>query len=208
LQQNSVADFSMKNGRENRTNGNQEKGKEEKEALRSQHEVKGGRQKRPLSFCAEVTPAKSIQRRSSFLRSLGSNIGSPFFASWTQATKSTKRAVEIWFRFEVPFRNASRHRLHALARFFQLKLGSLRNDREVPFQIVEHQLSHAVSPLLACGHGINRELQALIGVLLRASLAGLVVDDDNASVGLAVHAIDSSCHFGSGDLNVKPFFRM
>jgi hypothetical protein len=29
-----VADFSMKNGRENRTNGNQEKGKEEKEALR------------------------------------------------------------------------------------------------------------------------------------------------------------------------------
>jgi len=29
-----VADFSMKNGRENRTNGNEEKGKEEKEALR------------------------------------------------------------------------------------------------------------------------------------------------------------------------------
>jgi hypothetical protein len=28
-----VADFSMNNGRENRTNGNQEKGKEEKEAL-------------------------------------------------------------------------------------------------------------------------------------------------------------------------------
>jgi hypothetical protein len=41
LQQNSVADFSMKNGRENRTNGNQEKGKEEKEALRSQYEVNG-----------------------------------------------------------------------------------------------------------------------------------------------------------------------
>jgi hypothetical protein len=31
-----VADFSMKNGRENRNNGNQEKGKKEKEALRSQ----------------------------------------------------------------------------------------------------------------------------------------------------------------------------
>jgi hypothetical protein len=29
-----VADFSMNNGRENRNNGNQEKGKEEKEALR------------------------------------------------------------------------------------------------------------------------------------------------------------------------------
>jgi hypothetical protein len=34
LQQITVADFSMNNGRENRTNGNQEKGKEEKETLR------------------------------------------------------------------------------------------------------------------------------------------------------------------------------
>jgi hypothetical protein len=36
-----VADFSMKNGRENRTNGNQEKGKEEKEALSSSTKSKG-----------------------------------------------------------------------------------------------------------------------------------------------------------------------
>jgi hypothetical protein len=50
-----VADFSMNNGRENRTNGNQEKGKEEKEALsKSVRSQKGGRRKRPLSFCAEV----------------------------------------------------------------------------------------------------------------------------------------------------------
>jgi hypothetical protein len=41
----------MKNGRENRNNGNQEKGKEEKEALRrSVRSQKGGRVKRPLSF--------------------------------------------------------------------------------------------------------------------------------------------------------------
>jgi hypothetical protein len=39
LQQNIVAEFSMKNGRENRTNGNQEKGKEKKEALSGQYEV-------------------------------------------------------------------------------------------------------------------------------------------------------------------------
>jgi len=51
-----VADFSMKNGRENRTNGNQEKGKEEKEALTiSTKSNKRGRGKRPLSFCVEVT---------------------------------------------------------------------------------------------------------------------------------------------------------
>jgi len=32
----------MNNGRENRNNGNQEKGKEEKEALRGQYRVKKG----------------------------------------------------------------------------------------------------------------------------------------------------------------------
>jgi hypothetical protein len=37
-----VADFSMNNGRENRNNGNQEKGKKEKEALRKSYEVKKG----------------------------------------------------------------------------------------------------------------------------------------------------------------------
>jgi hypothetical protein len=35
LQQKTVAKISMKNGRENTTNGNQEKGEEEKEALRT-----------------------------------------------------------------------------------------------------------------------------------------------------------------------------
>jgi len=40
----------MKNGRENRTNGNEEKGEKEKEALRKLYEVKRGRRLRPLSF--------------------------------------------------------------------------------------------------------------------------------------------------------------
>jgi hypothetical protein len=41
----------MKNGRENRNNGNQEKGKEEKEALRKFGTSKqGDAQERPLSF--------------------------------------------------------------------------------------------------------------------------------------------------------------
>ena len=40
----------MKNGRENRNNGNQEKGKEEKETLSNQYEVNRGRAMRPLSF--------------------------------------------------------------------------------------------------------------------------------------------------------------
>jgi hypothetical protein len=44
----------MKNGRENRNNGNQEKGKEEKEALRKfSTGKKGDAQERPLSFCGQ-----------------------------------------------------------------------------------------------------------------------------------------------------------
>ena len=82
MQQNSVADFSMKNGRENRTNGNQEKGKEEKEALRGQYEVKGGRQKRPLSFCAKGCAMGSVQGKGCTLR-IGRNIWRLLFAGGT-----------------------------------------------------------------------------------------------------------------------------
>jgi hypothetical protein len=43
--------FSMMNGRENSNNGNQEKGKEEKEALSNfSMKLTGGRAMRPLSF--------------------------------------------------------------------------------------------------------------------------------------------------------------
>jgi hypothetical protein len=48
----------MTNGRENRNNGNQEKGKEEKEALRKfQYQGKRGRDERPLSFLWWKLPA-------------------------------------------------------------------------------------------------------------------------------------------------------
>jgi hypothetical protein len=44
LQQNIRCRFFHENGRENRTNGNQEKGKKEKEALRSHYQGKRGRE--------------------------------------------------------------------------------------------------------------------------------------------------------------------
>jgi hypothetical protein len=50
LQQITVADFSMNNGRENRTNGNEEKGKEEKEALREVARSKKGTRKASPKF--------------------------------------------------------------------------------------------------------------------------------------------------------------
>jgi hypothetical protein len=46
--------FSMKNGRENRNNGNQKEGEKEKETLKEdQYEAKRGRELRPLSFLAK-----------------------------------------------------------------------------------------------------------------------------------------------------------
>jgi hypothetical protein len=49
-----VADFSMNNGRENRNNGNQEKGKKEKEALRrSVRSQKRGTPKASPKFLCE-----------------------------------------------------------------------------------------------------------------------------------------------------------
>jgi hypothetical protein len=57
LQQKIVADFSMKNGRENRNNGNQEKGKEEKEALTSQQEKERGTPKASPKFFTGSPPS-------------------------------------------------------------------------------------------------------------------------------------------------------
>ena len=54
----------MKNGRENRNNGNQEKGKEEKEALRKfGTKQKGDAEERPLSFfCGKIIPRVCLVR--------------------------------------------------------------------------------------------------------------------------------------------------
>jgi hypothetical protein len=52
----------MNNGRENRNNGNQEKGKEEKEALRKfGTKSKGDAEERPLSFFeTEIVPRSLV----------------------------------------------------------------------------------------------------------------------------------------------------
>ena len=59
-----------------------------------------------------------------------------------------------------------------------------------------------------CGHGVDGKLQALVGVFLRSSLTGLVVDDVHAAVGGAIDPVDSPGNFRAGDLHVEPFFRV
>jgi len=52
------------------------------------------------------------------------------------------------------------------------------------------------------------KLQALIGVLLRASLTGFVVDDDHAASGARSTLSIRPVSLGAGDLHVEPFFRV
>ncbi len=80
----------MKNGRENRTNGNQEKGKEEKEALRGQYEVKGGRQKRPLSFFARKVVRWDQSKEKAALFELEETFGACFSRAGHKPRKAQK----------------------------------------------------------------------------------------------------------------------
>src|SRR5580692_587217 len=186
-----VADFSMNNGRENRNNGNQEKGKKEKEALRkSVRSQKGGRRKRPLSFCREF----GALRRNSF------------FLCWAQSTEGTEITVKARFRFEIACSDTARHSQHPFSRSLQLELRPFRENGDVAFEIMEDECVGAVPPLFARGHSIDRKLETFVGVLLRAGFAGLVVDDVYAVIGSAVDPIDAAGNLRPGDLHVEPLF--
>ena len=176
-----VADFSMNNGRENRNNGNQEKGKKEKEALRrSVRSQKGGRRKRPLSFCAEVRTRlgdrRSVQPLPAALLRFPGVIRNRLFLGRTQSTEGAKIAMKADLRLEVSGGDAARHSQYSFFRSLQLKLGAAGEDRNIAFEIMKHQSADRISPLLLCSHGVDRKLQAFVGIFLGSSLAGLVVD--------------------------------
>src|SRR5580700_3674449 len=130
------------------------------------------------------------------------------FLGGAQSSKSAKVAMKADLGLEVSGGDAARRSQYSFSRSLQLKLGTAGEDRNVAFEIVKYQRSDLISPLLVCGHGINRKLQTLVGVFLGPSLAGLVVDDVHAAVGGAIHPIDSPGHFRAGNLHVEPFFRV
>ena len=95
----------MKNGRENRNNGNQEKGKEEKEALRkSGTKQKGDAEERPLSFfAAKIIPlVRLIRPLDSALHSMRNSL----LLHWAQTPIRTEIAVDAQLRFELPVGNS------------------------------------------------------------------------------------------------------
>src|SRR5271165_6497560 len=143
-----VADFSMNNGRENRNNGNQEKGKEEKEALRRsvRSQKRGTPKASPKFLCGSF----------STLRQIPGKIRNPLFLSRAQTTEGAEITMKSKLWVEVSSGDAPRHSQHPLSRLFQLKLRAPGEDGNVAFEIVKHQRAHAISPLLARGHGIDR----------------------------------------------------
>ena len=115
--------------------------------------------------------------------------------------------MKVRLRFEVAIGNAPRHSLHSFSRLLQLKFRALRGHRRIAFEIMKHQFADPVSPLLLRGHGINRELQAIVRIFLRPRLPGLI-DDIHSPVRQVVDPIDSSGNFRPRNLQIEPFFRM
>ncbi len=89
--------FSMKNGRENSNNGNQEEGEKEKETLEEdQYDVTRGRAMRPLSFCVESPLEASLRLRLHCDRDWR-----PLFPCRAHAAIGAEIAVHAGPRFEV-----------------------------------------------------------------------------------------------------------
>src|SRR5579871_374013 len=120
-----------------------------------------------------------------------------------EAAIGTEVAVDAGLRLENPARNAFSGGSDAIARFDQLDFCPGRDDGNILFQVVEDKNAHFVSPLFLSGDRVKRELQALVGVFLIASLARFVVDDSNRSIGPAVDAVDASDDGSLTDVNFK-----
>jgi hypothetical protein len=112
----------MNNGRENRTNGNQEKGKEEKEALRKSVRVKKGTPKASpkflcRSFCSAALSmifSISVRRIRGSLRQVRHSL----LSLGAQSAKGAEVAMEIDLRVEVAVCDSAGDGEHSLSRLF------------------------------------------------------------------------------------------
>src|ERR1700683_4235 len=161
---------------------------------------------RPLSFCG-----KHFSHAHLSLSPLPRAHGNSWNALLLRRTKITigaKRTVEAGLGLEYSIGNAARCAFDPQARFLQLPCAARRGDRDVLLQIVKDQRLDLVIPFLLRSHGVDRELQTLVGVLLISRPARLVVDHFYAAVGAAVDAIDASGNHGFAHANIEPLFSM
>ena len=97
----------------------------------------------------------------------------------------------LGIRRELSAGNGRSDLLDAVFGFFQLCVVARGRDGRIVFEVVKDQ---AVGPLAQGFLGrdcIERKLQALVGVVLRLRLAGLVIDDGNCVGAGAIDAIDA-----------------
>ena len=73
-------------------------------------------------------------------------IRNPLLPRRTQSTERTKAAMKVELRLEVPCRDTARRSQHPLSRFCQLKLRTPGENRNVAFEIVKDQRTHAGIP--------------------------------------------------------------
>jgi hypothetical protein len=112
----------MNNGRENRNNGNQEKGKEEKEALRKLYEVKKGTPKAsPKFLCGRICSAVLSMIFSISVRGIRGSLRQvrhSLFALGAQPAKGAEVAVVVDLRVEVAVCDSAGNGEHSLSRLF------------------------------------------------------------------------------------------
>src|SRR5437667_1594488 len=115
-----------------------------------------------------------------------------FFSSGTEIAVSTPRTLITRFCGKLPCRNFLGDFLYLRLGFLQLHFAARRKDEAVVFQVIKNEAIRLVAPVLKSGERINRELQAFIGILLRARFACLVIHNDNTFVRQSVQTVNAA----------------
>src|ERR1700733_7477583 len=159
---------------------------------------------RPLSFCG-----KHFSHAHLSLSPLPRAHGNSWNALLLRRTKITigaKRTVEARRGLEYSIGNPARSAVDPPPRLLQLPYAARRGDGNILLQVVKDDSLNLVIPFFLRRHGVDRKLQALVGILLISRPAGLVVDHSYASIGAAVDAIDASGNHSFAHANIEPLF--
>jgi hypothetical protein len=98
------------------------------------------------------------------------------------------------------------HLLHPQLRRFQFAIRPRGADRCIVFQVMKDQAIGPLSQLLLGRDRIQRELQALVGILLGFRFARLVIDNGHRVGSGAIHAIDPPGQFRRTHLQLELVF--
>lgn len=130
------------------------------------------------------------------------------FRGGTEISVGAETAVIAGLRIELSGSDSIRNIDHLGLRFFELQLVTGGSDSAVLLQVVEDETLGLISPLLARGDRVNRELQAVISIFLGASLSSLVVDDGDAALAKIIDSVNASRECRIPNAHLEVFFGM